>query len=398
MKLKKYELVRAIDKVKSVVQKNPQIPALGGVLVKEGYAIAANGEMTIQVKLEGTEDESFIIPMKAFDLIKNLPEGDVEITCDDKDVVTIQMEKIKNSYQSFPAESFMYDKTETGKEEGIVLPGALLMEAISHALYAAADKSPGRPELEGIYLEGDGDNLNLAATDGHVMCWDQINAVSGVSGLKLIVPKTAAKKLTSMGMDDDVTLSYDANGAIFKTDTYLIRTRIRNGKFVPYQKMFVNMENYAIVNREELIGAIDRPGGRLRYEGSGPSGKIERYDKMRGTLYVDGRKLGDIEELDFPIKPAQLSKTEKIGQSLEIPKEITMEFQARVTPRLLLTLATGMSISNNWMKMHNGIMERKVQIRKARKTKSRKRVRKESKDGKGNRKDTDGDRVCDKES
>lgn len=47
MKLKKYELVRAIDKVKSVVQKNPQIPALGGVLVKEGYAIAANGEMTI---------------------------------------------------------------------------------------------------------------------------------------------------------------------------------------------------------------------------------------------------------------------------------------------------------------------------------------------------------------
>lgn len=88
---------------------------------------------------------------------------------------------------------------------------------------------------------------------------------------------------------------------------------------------------------------------------------------MRGTLYVDGRKLGDIEELDFPIKPAQLSKTEKIGQSLEIPKEITMEFQARVTPRLLLILATGMSISNNWMKMHGGIMERKVQIAKARK-------------------------------
>lgn len=258
MKLKKYELVRAIDKVKSVVQKNPQIPALGGVLVKEGYAIAANGEMTIQVKLEGTEEESFIIPMKAFDLIKNLPEGDVEITCDDKDVVTIQMEKIKNSYQSFPAESFMYDKTETGKEQGIVLPGALLMEAVSHALYAAADKSPGRPELEGIYLEGEGDNLNLAATDGHVMCWDQIHAISGVSGLKLIVPKTAAKKLTSMGMDDDITLSYDANGAIFKTDTYLIRTRIRDGKYVPYQKMFVNMENYAIVNREELIGAMTR--------------------------------------------------------------------------------------------------------------------------------------------
>lgn len=96
---------------------------------------------------------------------------------------------------------------------------------------------------------------------------------------------------------------------------------------------------------------------------------------MSRALYVDGRKIGDIAELDFPVKPAQLSKTEKIGQSVEIPKEITMEFQARVTPRLLLTLATGMSISNNWMKMHGGIMERKVQIEKARKMIQQKNTR-----------------------
>lgn len=96
---------------------------------------------------------------------------------------------------------------------------------------------------------------------------------------------------------------------------------------------------------------------------------------MIGALYVDGRKIGDIEELDFPIKPEQLSKTEKIGQIVKIPKEITMEFQTRVTPRLLLTLATGMSISNNWLKMHGGIMERKVQIEKARKMIQQKNTR-----------------------
>ena len=292
MKLKKYELVRAVDKVKSVVQKNPQTPALGGVLIKEGYAIAANGEMTIQVKLEGTEGESFIIPMKAFDLIKNLPEGDVE------------------SYQSFPAENFMYDKTETG-EEGIVLPGALLMEAISHALYAAADKSPGRPELEGIYLEGENDNLNLAATDGHVMCWDQINAVSGVSGLKLIVPKTAAKKLTSMGMDDDITLLHDANSAIFKTDAYLIRTRIRDGKFVPYQKMFVNMENYAIVNREELIGAMTRA-------------KMCTDESVPAEFDIDG------EEINVILQDKVTNYREKIMLQSPIEKPIRIGFDSRL--------------------------------------------------------------------
>lgn len=97
MKVKKYELVRIIDKLKSVVQKNTVHPALGGVLVKEGYLIAANGEITIQVKCEDAEGESFIIPMKAFDLIKNLPEGDVELLHDDKNVVTIKMEKSRTA-------------------------------------------------------------------------------------------------------------------------------------------------------------------------------------------------------------------------------------------------------------------------------------------------------------
>lgn len=311
MKLKKYELVRSIDKVKSVVQKNPQIPALGGVLFKDGYVIAANGEMTIQVKLESAGSESFIIPMNAFDLIKNLPEGDVKITCDSKNVVTIQTQKIKNSYQSFPAENFMYDKISSGGEEGIVLPGHLLMEAISHTLYAAADKSPSRPEFEGIYLEGKEDNLNLAATDGHVMCWDQINAISGVSGLKLIVPKTAAKKLSSMGMDDDVTLSYDKNGAIFKTDAYLIRTRIRNGQFIPYQKMFVNMQNYAIVNREELIGAMTRA-------------KMCTDESVPAEFNIDGN------EINVILRDKVTNYHEKVMLKSPIEKPICIGFASRL--------------------------------------------------------------------
>ena len=212
MKVKKYELVRIIDKLKSVVQKNTVHPALGGVLVKEGYLIAANGEITIQVKCEDAEGESFIIPMKAFDLIKNLPEGDVELLHDDKNVVTIKMEKIKNSYQSFPAENFIYSKTDMESGEELTLPGKSFMEAISHVIYAAAEKEPSKPMLEGIYLEGCDGYINLVATDGHVLAWDRIKA-DGIADLKIIVPKAAAKKLLSMGMDDDVNVSYSANSA-----------------------------------------------------------------------------------------------------------------------------------------------------------------------------------------
>ena len=42
MKVQKYEIARVIDKLKSIVQKNDQFPALGGILVKDGYLIASN--------------------------------------------------------------------------------------------------------------------------------------------------------------------------------------------------------------------------------------------------------------------------------------------------------------------------------------------------------------------
>lgn len=80
MKVQKYEIARVIDKLKSIVQKNDQFPALGGILVKDGYLIASNSEITMKVKLEASEGSYFIIPMKAFDLIKNLPDGEIN-TC-----------------------------------------------------------------------------------------------------------------------------------------------------------------------------------------------------------------------------------------------------------------------------------------------------------------------------
>lgn len=101
MKVQKYEISRTIDKLKSIVQKNDQFPALGGVLVKDGYLIASNTEMTMQLKLEASKGSCFIIPMKAFDVIKNLPDGEVIIDADGKNIVTIKTIRIQTSKHEY---------------------------------------------------------------------------------------------------------------------------------------------------------------------------------------------------------------------------------------------------------------------------------------------------------
>ena len=65
---------------------------------------ASNTELTVKAKTEEAEKESFVIPLKAFDLINNLPNGEVEITAGQNNgayIVSIRAAKIKNKYQVY---------------------------------------------------------------------------------------------------------------------------------------------------------------------------------------------------------------------------------------------------------------------------------------------------------
>ena len=61
-----------------------------------------------------------------------------------------------------------------------------------------------------------------------------------------------------MGMDDDVNVSYSANSAIFRTDGYVIYTRLLEGNYLPYKQMFCESDNYTIVGKSDLVGAMTR--------------------------------------------------------------------------------------------------------------------------------------------
>lgn len=60
---------------------------------------------------------------------------------------------------------------------------------------------------------------------------------------------------------------------------------------------------------------------------------------MESILYSDGKYIGKIQDMHAD----KISKEdmERTGFELKIPKEIQLEFEARITPRILLLLYTG---------------------------------------------------------
>ena len=114
---------------------------LTGDLVKEGYLIANNLEMTVKAKLEGTEGECFIIPERAFDLINNLPDGEVDISVSNGNTMTIRADKIKNKYQTMDPEPFPVADID-GEGSEFTLKAGQLLESVKKSFLC--NSSTGR--------------------------------------------------------------------------------------------------------------------------------------------------------------------------------------------------------------------------------------------------------------
>lgn len=213
MRIQKTVLAQKLNQIKGVVSKNTTMPILQGVLVKDGYLIASNLEMTIRAKIPGANEECFIIPERAFDLINNLPEGS-ELT----------------------------------------LKAEMLLKSIKRVSYAIPTQVSD-PRMSSMLMQAKDGQLNFVGLDGHVLAWDKIKYDGE---FELLISKSTIEKLKPVLLTGDVKIKYSDSMAIFSTEDFDICTRIVQGKYYPYRDMFKELPINTFVVRSELLGAMVR--------------------------------------------------------------------------------------------------------------------------------------------
>ncbi|MCD7824567.1 MAG: DNA polymerase III subunit beta [Clostridiaceae bacterium] len=253
MKVQKTELAAKLNKIKGVVPKKTTMAVLQGVLVKEGYLIANNMEMTVKAKIEGMEDECFIIPERAFDLINNLPDGEVDISVTADNTITIKADKIKNKYQTMEPEQFPAIAEQEDENELIIKAEMLLksMGRVSYAVPAYATNAV----MTSMCLQAAEGQLNFVGLDGHVLAWDKIDYDGE---FELLIPKNTVDKMKSLGLSGDVKIRHSKTGAVFITEDFEVYTRLIDGEYFKYQTMFKEMPLHTVVSRTDLLDAMTR--------------------------------------------------------------------------------------------------------------------------------------------
>ena len=276
VRIERDELLTGLQRVQGVVEKRNTMPILSNILLeakKEGAEIVATDlEIGMRGLYKATVLEAggvTISARKLYEIIKELPEGEVELMSGDNNWTTIQAGKSQFKIVGQPSADF--PALPAVEREGLTpLAGAGLLELIRKTLFAAGDND-ARYILNGLLVTLTTTEkktlLRLVGTDGHRLAVAEHDVGKPGSKespreIKAIIPKKAAqemRRLLEEGEDSEPLIGFTKNQMIFRKSGLLLTSRLMEGNYPNYQQVIPKESNKKIVvNRTELESALRR--------------------------------------------------------------------------------------------------------------------------------------------
>ncbi|MBM4139430.1 MAG: DNA polymerase III subunit beta [Nitrospira sp.] len=270
------ELLTGLQRVQGVVEKRNTMPILSNILLEvkqDGVEIIATD---LEIGMRGLYKATVLKPggvtisaRKLFEIIKELPPGEIELTARDNNWTTIQAGKSQFKVVGLPSAD--YPALPAIEREGLTpLLGDGLLELIRKTLFAAGDND-ARYILNGLLVTlvatDKKTTLRLVGTDGHRLAVaEQEVGKAGSKGvpqeIKAIIPKKAAhemRRLLDEGGDTEPLIGFAKNMMIFRKSGLLLTSRLMEGNYPNYQQVIPKEGGRRItVNRLELESALRR--------------------------------------------------------------------------------------------------------------------------------------------
>ena len=275
------KLLKALQKVQSIIERREIKPILSNILIKtggEGIEInATNLEVSIKEFLEAEifEKGSMVLDAKkAFEIIKEMPDKEIYFKRKENDWIEITTDDIFFNVvgvdaKEFPEISFLEEEKfqEVNKKN--------IKEMIEKTIFAASNDET-RVNLNGVFFEkiikAGKDVIRMVATDGHrlSMIDKEIEVVSkqGLLAMEplekgLLFPKKGLlelKKMLDEGSDNqNLFFLLKQNSGIFKKENMMLSIRVIDEEFPNYkQALPEETKNKAIINRLHFLNSLKR--------------------------------------------------------------------------------------------------------------------------------------------
>ena len=271
------ELLTGLQRVQGVVEKRNTMPILSNILLEAKHDGAEIVATDLEIGMRGLYKATVleaggvtISARKLYEIIKELPNGEIELVSGENNWTTIQAGK--SQFKVVGLHSAEYPALPSIEREGLTpLAGAGLLELIRKTLFAAGDND-ARYILNGLLVsltttENKTTLLRLVGTDGHRLAVAErevgaAGAKQPAQDIKAIIPKKAAqemKRLLEEGGEAEPLIGFTKNLMIFRKSGLLLTSRLMEGNYPNYQQVVPKESGRRIaVNRGLLESALRR--------------------------------------------------------------------------------------------------------------------------------------------
>ena len=265
-------LLNSLKKIQGIVEKNPVIPIASNLLLeaKKETLIFRATNFEVSIILENNmpvtkEGEIIIDAQKFFEIVREMPDGEIAITRKDDGWLEIK-HGARILFNLAVLSEEQYPPVKPDKTVQFVEIGARhLSELIQKTVYACSDDRT-RDVLRGILLEKNNSILRMVATDGHrlalaeraILKDDSVTIERGT-----IIPKKGAKEIRRLAQEldekDTVEVGFGKKNITVRKGEETLIIRLIEGDFPDYTRVIPqNNTKKILVKERELIDSLKR--------------------------------------------------------------------------------------------------------------------------------------------
>lgn len=234
------------------------LKAKNGEVILTGYDL----EIGIQVPLqtEVIEEGDIVINSKLFgDIIRKLPDEQVEISTDSGNIVYINCGNSKFTIKGDSAND--YPKLpEVVEEELLEIKQSKVREIIKETVFATT-QDPTKPILMGCLIEVTDGKISSAAIDGYRLAVRSEYIEANDKSIRVVIPGKTLIDISALATDEDnnMQIGFSDRNAIFIINETKIVSRLLEGDFIDYKKLLPKEHLTQVkVNTKGFMNCIER--------------------------------------------------------------------------------------------------------------------------------------------
>lgn len=259
-------LQEIINSVLKAVPSKSTLPILEGIyfncmgdnLILSGYDLEIGIEAFCDAEI--SEKGSVVYNARIIsEIIKNLPEGIVEFSCDANFNTVISCGYTKFEIKGVNGEE--YPKiTKINKEKNFKIKVNKFKDMIKQTIFAVGTNE-NRYILTGSLFEIENEKINIVSVDGYRLALKkEVFEPTDIFDSFVVPGKTLSDLLKVLeDSENELTVYYNKNGIMFEKDNIIMVSRILEGEFLNYQQIIPkDKETTVIVKTASLKKAFER--------------------------------------------------------------------------------------------------------------------------------------------